>query len=380
MKHIEDCFVVHRGQKLRCGYTTGSCAAAAAKAAAIMLLSNREIDCVTLQTPADVLLELDVLDIKRTPDYVRCAIQKDAGDDPDVTDRIMVYARVSKSAEQKVLIDGGIGVGRVTKPGLEQKVGSAAINRVPRLMIQEAVEEAADEYSYEGGFQVLIEIPDGAELAAKTFNPRLGIEGGISVLGTKGIVIPMSEEALLSSIEVELEQRLLQGDGYLLMTPGNYGEDFLRDEIRLDVTKNIRCSNFIGKTLDMAVNKGAKAVLLTGHIGKLIKIGAGIMDTHSRNADARAEEMAACAILAGADLDLARALLKAPTTDAMLDIISERGMLKPVMDILIERIYAALRRRSMEQLEIGIILFSNQYGLLAEKNADRLKEHFRCKE
>ncbi len=376
MKDLQDCYVMHQGKRLQCGYTTGSCAAAAAKAATYMLLGQKKIEEVELEVPAKVLLKLKVHDCQVSQDGASCAIQKYAGDDPDVTDGILVYAKVSYSKQPGIHIDAGKGVGRVTKEGLEQAVGQAAINKVPRIMISRGVEEVLDEYCCEQGIDVMIEIPKGEELAQKTFNPRLGIQGGISVLGTKGIVVPMSEEALLSSIEVEVDQRLLEGDGYLLMTPGNYGEDFLRNEIGLDISHNIRCSNFIGKTLDMAVNKKAKGVLFTGHIGKLVKVGAGIMDTHSRNADARGEELASCLILAGGSAKVAREILLAPTTDAMLQILNREDMLSPVMEILIERIYQALMRRTFQEMEIGILLFSNEFGLLAEKNTKNLREHF----
>ncbi len=200
-------FVEKDGKKLRLGYTTGSCAAAAAKAAGWMLLTGREKSTIGLHTPKGLDLELTVHDITRAEDSVCCAIEKDGGDDPDITAGALIYAKVSLIPKRRVDIDGGFGVGRVTKPGLDQGVGQAAINSVPRKMIEENLWEIARTLDYSGGFRVLISVPLGEELAKKTFNPRLGILGGISILGTTGIVEPMSEKALVDTIRVELRQK-----------------------------------------------------------------------------------------------------------------------------------------------------------------------------
>ena len=227
----EQAFVWKDQKKLRMGYTTGSCAAAAAKAAARMLFLGEEICQVSLMTPKGIRLYLDVEDILRTKDKVRCAIRKDAGDDPDVTDQILVYAEVSKTEGKQITLDGGVGVGRITRKGLEQDIGDAAINKVPRAMIREAVEKEKERGGYTGGLSVVISIPDGAELAKKTFNPRLGIEGGLSVLGTTGIVEPMSEKALTDTIFLEMKMLRENGNEYCYLVPGNYGSDFLKEAL-----------------------------------------------------------------------------------------------------------------------------------------------------
>ena len=200
-------YVVKQNKRLRCGYTTGSCAAAAAKAAAELLLGGENPEQVELLTPKGILLTLTPEDCRRGETWAGCAIRKDGGDDPDATNGILVYARVEQDNGSEILIDGGTGVGRITLPGLEQPVGAAAINRVPRAMIQNAVEEICEAYDYRGGLRVVISVPQGEEIAQKTFNPRLGIQGGISILGTTGIVEPMSETALIKSIEVEMGVR-----------------------------------------------------------------------------------------------------------------------------------------------------------------------------
>ena len=181
-----------------------------------MLLTGRKKDTIRLQTPKGIELNLDVLETELSPDEVRCAIRKDSGDDPDVTRGTLIFAAVRKSATPGVTIDGGEGVGRVTKPGLDQPVGAAAINSVPRQMIEENVREVCALVGYDGGLDVTISAPEGEALAKKTFNPRLGIEGGISILGTTGIVEPMSEQALLDTIRVELRQRRENGADYIL--------------------------------------------------------------------------------------------------------------------------------------------------------------------
>ena len=278
----------------------------------------------------------------------------------------MIYARVKKSRKPGIWLDGGVGVGRVTKRGLEQPVGAAAINRVPRKMIQEAVEQVALKLDYRGGLEVLIYVPGGEMVAKKTFNPRLGIQGGISILGTSGIVVPMSEEALIASIRLEMEVRKASGDDYLLMTPGNYGQAFLEEKKSLDLSRAMKCSNFVGETVDMAMELGMKGILFVAHIGKFIKVSGGIMNTHSRNADARAELLAAQAVRAGASVELARKLLATITTEEAVALLDEEQMLEPVMKLVAERIWFYLQNRCKGEILTEVILFSNEKGYLGE--------------
>lgn len=244
---LEDAYIMRGSKKLRMGYTTGSCAAAAARGAAFMLLSGKEIQEVKIHTPKGIVLNLELLDIRRSAEKVSCAVRKDGGDDPDVTDKALIYAEVTFGTEEGIVIDGGFGVGRVTKPGLDQPVGNAAINHVPRQMIRENVEEIQKKLDDFRALQVVISVPEGEELAKHTFNPRLGIIGGISILGTSGIVVPMSEEALISTIRVEMEMRKAQGDRVLLVTPGNYGQDFLKTYPWVRADHSVKCSNYVGK-------------------------------------------------------------------------------------------------------------------------------------
>ena len=362
-------FVYKNHKKLRYGYTTGSCAAAASKAAAAMLLSGKEISYVELHTPKGIDLRLEVLEISREDNAVSCAIQKDGGDDPDVTNGILIYAKVSREPadEAQIIIDGGIGVGRVTKPGLEQPVGAAAINKVPRQMIRENLEAVCEQYHYHGKLSVVISIPSGVELAAKTFNPRLGIVGGISVLGTSGIVEPMSEQALIDTIRVEMRQKLANGMEYLLVVPGNYGIDFLDQYGHgLQLEDAVKCSNFVGEALDAAVEFGAKGVLLVGHIGKFVKLAGGIMNTHSHNADARMELLTVHAALLGAPVELLQKMMECVTTDDALKYLKEADLMEPVMERIMEKMEFYVNQRAQHQLELGVITFSNVFGILGQ--------------
>lgn len=363
---LEGFYSIKNNQKMRFGYTTGSCAAGAAKAAARMLLEERRITKETLLTPKGILLTLDILHITQEENMVSCAVRKDAGDDPDITDQLEIFAKVQKSVQPGIQIQGGPGVGIVTKKGLEQPVGSPAINKVPRRMITEELETIARENHYEGGLCVTISVPEGEETAKRTFNPRLGITGGISILGTSGIVEPMSESALIKSIEVEMRQKVENGAEYLLVTPGNYGAAYVQEHRNLPFEDNMKCSNYVGETLDMAVDMGVKGILFISHIGKFVKVAAGIMNTHSRSADARAEILAANAIRAGISLDAAREILDTVTTDEALTIIKREGLLDVVMKELTQRILFYLNHRAYDRMLLGAVLFSNQHGYLGE--------------
>ena len=365
-------YVTVDGKELRLGYTTGSCAAAASKAAAIMLLTGKELQQIRLLTPKGIELELEVEDIKTEKDAVSCAIRKDSGDDPDVTHGALVYSRVSFTDEPGVHIDGGIGVGRVTKPGLDQPVGNAAINSTPRRMIRENLEEVMEMISYEGGLDVMISIPKGVELAKKTFNPRLGIEGGISVIGTTGIVEPMSEKALTDTIMVELRQKRELGYEYALLTPGNYGSDFIRDGLGLDPEWAVQTSNFIGDSIDMCVKLGFKGALLIGHIGKLVKIAGNMMNTHSKYGDCRMEILGSAAAAFGVKPETAEYILGCAACDEAVRVLREEGIDRETLDLVSRRIEHNLESRAFkaceegQEFETGAIMFSKEYGLLGE--------------
>ena len=358
-------YLVKDGKRLRLGYTTGSCAAAAAKAAAWMLLTGRKKDTIRLQTPKGIELNLDVLETELSPDGVRCAIQKDSGDDPDVTRGTLIFAAVKKSGKAGVTIDGGEGIGRVTKLGLDQPVGAAAINSVPRKMIEENVREVCMLVGYDGGIDVTISAPEGEALAKKTFNPRLGIEGGISILGTSGIVEPMSEQALLDTIYVELRQRRESGADYVLLAPGNYGADYIRDFIGLDPKTAVLTSNFIGDSLEFCKEFGFHGALLIGHIGKFVKLAGGMWNTHSKFGDCRMELLAAHAAALGLRQEKTQELLSCVMCDDALRILREEGLYAPLLSRLAERIEVQLQHKC-GPMAAGAIVFSKEYGCLCQ--------------
>lgn len=394
-------------RQLRWGYTTGTCGAAASLAAAVMLLGGVRQEQAVLMTPKGIELELEIQDISSGEGWVRCGVKKDAGDDPDVTNGMVIFSRVSKSsgtggssssgsradAEKELksgayiyknedivlVLRGGVGVGTVTKPGLSCEVGMPAINPVPREMIFSQVEAVCRRFAFKGQLEIEIQVPGGAETAERTFNPRLGILGGISILGTSGIVEPMSEKALLETIGLELRQKHLEGRERLIIAPGNYGTAFLKNCLGVDLDQAVKCSNFIGRTLDMAAEEGLKAVLLVGHGGKLIKTAAGIMNTHSSVADGRMEILGAYGAACGAEPELVDQLLKAVTVDQGLELLETRpGLREQVMERIMERIACHLGARAGEGLKIEVIVFTNERGILgmtpgAQALLDRIK-------
>lgn len=357
-------FIVKGGKKLRLGYTTGSCAAAAAKAAAYMLLTGRRMEQVELATPKGIRLTLPVEEIRTEADRVSCAVRKDGGDDPDVTTGSLIFAEVSRRDGTDIVIDGGRGVGRVTKPGLDQPVGAAAINSVPRQMIRESMDEVRRLAEDPGGLSAVISVPGGEALAKKTFNPRLGIVGGISIIGTTGIVEPMSEGAIVETIRVELRQRRESGAEYVLLTPGNYGSDFIRDGLGLDPAIGVQTSNFIGDAIDLCRELGFRGALLAGHVGKLVKIAGGMLNTHSQYGDCRMEILAAHAAAAGLRAERTEEILQCAACDDALRILREEGLYEAALARLTERVRFHLRSKAGESMEIGAILFSKVYGEL----------------
>ena len=387
-----DSYIYKNQKKLRWGYTTGTCAAAASLAAAVMLLRGRRMEQVSLTTPKGVRLDLEVEEMETGENCVCCGVRKDAGDDPDVTDGLMVYSQVrlpdadsggagdAREAGDdrnacgdyvyekdglRLILSGGVGVGRVTKCGLSCEVGKAAINPVPRQMIFEQVAGVCRESGFKGVLSIEIRVPEALKVADKTFNSRLGIQGGISILGTSGMVEPMSETALLDTIRLELRQRIRKGEKNLLVTPGNYGENFVGTVLGLGLGQAVKCSNFIGSTIDMAVEEGAESILLIGHGGKLIKLAAGIMNTHSSWADGRMEILAAHGAACGAKRELVEQIMEAVTVDEGLRLLeTEDGLREQVMKRVMVRLEQYVKQRAGGRLRAEVIVFTNERGIL----------------
>ena len=356
-------------KKLRYGFTTGSCAAAAAKAALLMLLGDGDIHNVTIITPKGIPYNAEIVDITRSGDgkEVSCAVIKDGGDDPDVTTGASVYAAVSLTDEEGIEILGGEGVGRVTKPGLDQPVGEAAINSVPRKMIRENLSEIILKAGLTGrGVRVTISVPGGEELALKTFNPRLGILGGISVLGTTGIVEPMSDKAVLDTVRTQIRVRKASGKDVLIAAPGNYGLKFLTDTYGTREEDVVLSSNFIYDTVQMAIDEGFEKILFAGHIGKLIKVAGGIRNTHSRYGDHRMEILNEIvkdnlpkALLPEYD-SLKDRINECVTTEEAVRIIGEEGISEAVFEDMAERIKSNLEEWARGKISAQVIVFANE--------------------
>lgn len=432
-----EAFVYKDKKLLRCGYTTGTCAALAARAAVTGLVAGKIPKRVFVRTPSGKIIEAAVeCPVIRKAEkedrnahaesYAECAVRKDAGDDYDVTNGILIFCRAefvspegqerngdgtdctggmrnqeagekvcevqieggtdgmrNQEAREKVCtvqIEGGTGVGRVTKKGLNQPPGCAAINEVPRKMIRQAVSQVLEEAGEERPVKITVSVPDGEQIAEKTFNPVLGITGGISILGTTGIVEPMSEDALVETIHAHLRVLSAAGKKFLAAVPGNMGGEaflqYMEEKSALDMPgvgpvsfkkeNFVLCSNFIGRTIDLAAECGFSGLLFAGHLGKLVKLGNGIMNTHSREGDGRMDTLISCGLAAGADIRLLRQIQSANTTEEAAKIYREAGFLDPVLKILLSRIHRHLKRRAPEHMKIGILLFSLETGYLGQ--------------
>ena len=369
---------IYKGtKKLRCGYTTGSCAAAASKAAAELLLTGCAVSYAEIPLPGGERLSVPINESHLTEHSAICSVIKDSGDDPDVTNGILILAEIFLIPEN-IEISGGKGVGIVTKPGLDQPAGEYAINSVPRRMIKTALQETAELHEYHGGFKVIISVPDGETLAKKTYNPRMGIQGGISIIGTTGIVEPMSNSALIETIRTEANIRRKEGFDTLLLTLGNYSEQFLKMHLPIPEEASVSCSNFIGEAIDIGISMGFSEILLIGHIGKMIKLGAGIMNTHSHTADGRMETLVTCGVLADVPLPVLQKLPECVTVDAALDILKSAGYLEQTLAVLIQRIESHLKARVSDTAEIGAVIFSYQHDIILKTSqADDLIKHIR---
>ena len=364
------------GRAATFGFTTGTCAAAAAKAATFMLLSQKMRDHIGVDTPSGIRYDTPLEDVMLTKNSASCAVRKPESDDPDITAGIRIYAKSELVCDGKgnVIIEGGKGIGKLTRPGLDRPVGDWAINSVPRKMITREVMSTAEEYEYSGSVRIVISAPEGEEIAKKTFNPRFGIEGGISIIGTSGLVEPMSTKALVDTIRAELAQKRALKDTIAVITPGNYGADFMSEHFSYDLNRAVKCSNYPGETIDIAKDLGFEALLLVGHAGKLVKLAGGIMNTHSAMADCRMELMAASAVRAGADHDTAMAILDSVSTEEAYGYMKSAGIADRCFELIMEKIAYNLQKRARE-MRIECMVYSTVYGLIgATKGAYELME------
>ncbi|WP_279156626.1 cobalt-precorrin-5B (C(1))-methyltransferase CbiD [Obesumbacterium proteus] len=347
----------HNGKSYRKGYTTGSCATAAAKVAALMVLRQQVINQVSIVTPSGVTLRLNVEQPLICGQQASAAIRKDGGDDVDATHGMLIFAQVTLNDSGSISIVGGEGVGTVTRKGIGLPVGSSAINRTPLHTIEEAVREVIGP---ERGAEIVIFAPEGEERAQKTYNGRLGILGGISIIGTTGIVTPMSEESWKRSLALELEMKRAQGMTSVILVPGNHGERFVQEQMQLNGDRVVTMSNFVGYMLQEAQRLGFHRVVLVGHLGKLIKVAAGIFHTHSHIADGRMETLVTRLALMGAPRELLQAVFECSTTEAAMELIEQQGWQAVYNDIaqaICARINQMLRF-AVQPLQCDAVLFS----------------------
>lgn len=369
-------YVVKGGKPLRLGYTTGSCATAAATAGAAMLVTGEVTDRVLITLPAGEKVAFSVDDVDISSAGVTCSVKKDAGDDPDVTDGIRIIVTCEK-IPSGVELRGGPGVGTVTSDGLCIPRGETAINPAPRKMIMENVRAVCGRHGYEGGLRLTVSAPGGEEIAQKTFNPRLGIVGGISILGTTGIVEPMSRKAVLDTIKLLIDKRKLEDADNILITPGNYGLTFCREHLGPGMGLAVKYGNFLGECLDYIAYKKFRRVLLVGHAGKLVKVVGGVMDTHSSVADCRMEIIAAHAACAGGNAKTARAIMAAKTTDEAIDILNGTRYANESFRGMLEKLLFHLAYRVKQELEIGVVVFNRDAVLMRSENAAHLAALFK---
>ncbi|EGT5028295.1 cobalt-precorrin-5B (C(1))-methyltransferase [Clostridioides difficile] len=404
-------YVYIDGKKYRRGYTTGSCATGASKAAVYMLITKNRINTINIDTPKGIPLLLKVDNINISDTFVECSIKKDGGDDIDATHTMDIYARaeiVAKNDKNKgyltlkdidslstnseckselykfIRVYGGTGIGVVTKKGLSVDVGKPAINPTPLKMINHEIRKLiGDNFEPILGNDKVLKItifaPQGETVAKKTFNPRLGIVGGISIIGTTGIVEPMSDEGWKKSLSIELQMKKEQGLDKIILVPGNHGEQFIREKLNLDIKYVVRVSNFIGYMIKEAQRIGYKKILMAGHIGKFIKVSAGIFNTHSKVADARSEILVANLALMEARYEFLNKINQCVTTEEAVELINNSEY-REVYNILSnkcrERVKQYLNEDS-DDIDVEVIIFSMDKSLLGKSdNTDDLVEVF----
>ena len=352
-------FIVKGQKKLRCGYTTGSCAAAVAKAGTLMVLTEIEYPIITLETLKGLVLNLEVASIVRKQNSVICSVKKDGGDDPDITHGISIFGKITKVENGRgcVLIRAGLGIGIVTEPGLPCPVGSPAINPSPQKQIKDEVKKIMVAHNFNGDIIIELWIPEGPLLAEKTFNPKIGIKGGLSILGTTGIVEPMSEKAFIDTLKIEIDSHLAKNNDCLLFCSGNYGKHFATDTLEISIDHSIKYGNYIGEVLDYLVYRNVKKALFISHIGKIVKVAAGIMNTWSKIADGRMEIFGVHCGMAGGTREDIKNIMEMTNTEVVILYLKQKELFAAVQESVMDKIINHMKDRVRDQVEIEVIVF-----------------------
>ncbi len=372
-----DEYLYFRGKKLRYGYTTGSSATAATKAALMYLLDDGKHDIpeVTIKLPSGNSLTINVNSLEKKENSVLASVIKDGGDDPDVTHGLEIYSKVRLRNDSKINIFGGTGVGKVTKKGLPVAPGNSAINPVPLKMIRETVEEILPEGF---GADVEISVPKGEETAKKTLNAKLGIIGGISILGTTGIVKPMSEESWKASLAIELKMALENaGNGEAIFLFGNRGKQYLSDNFDDNTSQAIVISNFVGYMFDRACEFEAKKIYFIGELGKFVKVAGGIFHTHSRVSDAKMEILTANALLVGESTENMKKIMASNTTEEATKYIEKTEVYNLLAEKAKQKCEEYCRRNGWE-LEVETLIISAEKEVLG--NSRHFFDNFKRKQ
>ena len=340
---------------LKYGNTTGAYATAAAKAALITLLDH-PVDHVGIPSPLGIRFEIQIKECKKLSNdtAVACAV-KNAGEDIDVTDKLEISAKVTLTDDGDIKIKGGKGVGTVTKHGLPVPVGEVAINPTPRKMITQAIKEALPEGK---GVIVTITVPEGEIVAKKTQNQKLGIVDGISILGTTGVVRPLSIATYMRSLVPQLDVVLAQNPRHIFLVPGNIGERLAKQVFNVPEDSIVQTGDFMGYMLHKAAEKGIKRVTVFGHPGKLVKLAAGIFNTHHKKGDARMQVIAAYAGAAGAETKLIQQILQSNTTEETIKLLQQANLVKPTFDQIAQQARLWVLEKTQNKLEVNVVIVS----------------------
>ncbi|HET6517997.1 MAG TPA: cobalt-precorrin-5B (C(1))-methyltransferase [Nitrosopumilaceae archaeon] len=344
-------------QKLRKGFTTGTCATAAAKAAILSIIKQQKIRDVNVTLPKGNFIKIKIEACKFSTNSARCSVIKDGGDDPDVTHGAEIIADVCLNENSgQVEITGGDGVGIVTKPGLGLEINKPAINPVPKQMINSNLNEVAKEILSKNGIKIIISVPKGKELALKTDNPRLGIVGGISILGTSGIVIPYSTASFAASIRQNLDVSLALGNNIVVLTTGGRSEEFSKKLVDLPEHCFVKMGDFSGYTIQQCAKKGIKKAYVVGFIGKISKMAMGIKQTHVKGSKVNMDFLAELAKDSGANENLVSQIKKANTARHVQEIIQE-NKLDEFFTKICSKVYEHMVEYSENKVELEIVLY-----------------------